>query len=380
MSFVQRLRMANMFPIQSDLGNARVNVDDDPNGDIMNIINLAKSIRPGRSNGLQTVGNMQRQQPTIGEQVNPPLHFGGVVNGDPGPGRLMNDRAGQETRDIYESYKQPLNKINIAPPSNDEIDYQRYLDNSLKNKVVDSNLQDKEIARTDRNANLEADRKSRESIAKDNIQGRMDVQNDKQSEKAALDKTKVDELKSKQDEAEKLIRQHATDALSVLNDISEQQLDQNGNPLRDKEGNSIEKLKTNTQNITGFSGNIPAFINDLNPNNSSARASIERLMSMLTLDRMQSLRAQSKTGSTGFGSNMNQKEFGTLISAASKLKTMNQSEPGYAKELGRVRTLLQKAAQGKDESTNEQPKIGDMKTFPNGKKGKWDGQGWEQVQ
>ena len=67
---------------------------------------------------------------------------------------------------------------------------------------------------------------------------------------------------------------------------------------------------------------------------------------MLTLDRLQSLRKESKTGATGFGSNMNQKEFGTLINSASKLATMNQAEPAFANELGRIRTLLSKTANG----------------------------------
>lgn len=372
MSFVQRLRMANMFPQNGQsLGDATI---PDDNIDIGSIIEQSKNLalwnrdtlnNPNSQprdrsagyggNGLQRVGNSisgsRPLQP--GSTLEEPMRFGGVVNGDPGPGRDILNRSSQNANKIYESYKNPQVQAQQMGPSNDAINLDQYFKRKNEETKADATAANagmrgwKTVTTVDPN-----DPSKQVTVQVQDGTGEvrpLDLEGTVVRPGSAKDvQAKLDADKQKI-ESEDMLRAHGQDALNVLDEISK------ATGQFDEEGNSIEKLSPNAENITGFSGNTPAWLMDLNPNNATARASIDRLMNMLTLDRMQALKNQSKTGTTGFGANMNQKEFGTLVSSASKLKTMNQSEPGYAKELGRIRVLLSKVANGSNKNEQIKP-------------------------
>lgn len=356
-----------MFPINSDLGSASIDLG---RGDPMDqAIEAGKNLALFNRDYLQPTGLQQVANTGIRpQQSQQPMN---VQVSYPDEGAKLLRKA--EADAIYNSYKQPalqagqvLANAGIKPndqnlPGNrDNIDLE--LNRDLKRSQIDRNVRDnsklKVITITDPNdptkqinVNYDQDTGTVSPITLPNNGGKVQPGAQAKANQVEADKTK------KEAESTDILKQHAQDALNELNNISK------ATGKFDTEGNSVEELSPELKSITGFSGNIPAFIMNLNPNLATARAAVERLKNMLTLDRMQSLRAQSKTGSTGFGNNMNQKEFSTLISSASKLVTMNQSEPGFAKELGRIRVLLSKVANGPDAITKNEGMI--EKEIPN---------------
>lgn len=78
----------------------------------------------------------------------------------------------------------------------------------------------------------------------------------------------------------------------------------------------------------------------------AADAAIKRLKSMLIVDLIGEMKAQSKTGATGFGQ-LNMKELAVLESAASKLDPA-LDETTFEAELNRIREKLKKVLQPQD--------------------------------
>lgn len=67
-----------------------------------------------------------------------------------------------------------------------------------------------------------------------------------------------------------------------------------------------------------------------------AKASLDRLTGQLVVDLLGEMKAQSKTGSTGFGA-LSERELAIIQSAATKLTNRNMSEKAFADELKRIR-------------------------------------------
>lgn len=334
-----------MFPVRSDLGNAQV---DTSGNDMNEVIQAGKDLalfnrdvlmpsgnRPYNQSGIQDVGNMGRSAPP---------QFGGA--------NYLPDPYGKPDTSLYDSYKQPQVTPEVGMSNDTKLFMQRQADNSV-DAVLDRRLKEQQIRKSvfdmDSKGSIvnvanPLDLTKTISAWRDNATGlvtplKMDgitLQTAAQGKINADDAAK-DEQEAK---ADAMFSEYAKQGLAELDQISK------ATGQFDAQGNSIEQMTPNMQNITGFSSNMPTFLADLNPNNATARASVDRLMKMLTLNRMQELKNASKTGTTGFGSNMNISEFNTLVGAASKLATMNQSEPGYAQELGRIRVLLSKVANG----------------------------------
>ena len=343
-----------MFPVRSDLGNAQV---DTSGNDMNEVIQAGKDLalfnrdvlmpsgnRPYNQSGIQDVGNMGRSAP---------LQFGGA--------NYLPDPYGKPDTSLYDSYKQPQVTPEVGMSNDNKLFMQRQADNSV-DAVLDRRVKEQQIRKSAFDMDSKGsivnvanplDLTKTISAWRDNATGlvtplKMDgitLQTAAQGKINAADADK-DEQEAK---ADTMFSEYAKQGLAELDQISK------ATGQFDAQGDSIEEMTPNLRNITGFSGNRPTFLADLNPNNATARASVDRLMKMLTLNRMQELKDASKTGTTGFGSNMNIAEFSTLVGAASKLATMNQSEPGYAKELGRIRVLLSKVANPTFNSTSLRP-------------------------
>lgn len=106
------------------------------------------------------------------------------------------------------------------------------------------------------------------------------------------------------------------------------------------------KLTDNAQSAVGLSSifnRIPA------TSGRAGKAAINQLVSKLTLGVMGEMKAQSKTGATGFGA-LNMKELGVLEDAASQLKDTGLDEETYEKQAGIVKKYLKKIM---DNSANE---------------------------
>lgn len=372
MGFVNSLRMRNLFPGNSDLGSASIDLGyGDPMAEVINAFNeqQAHQRRLAPRSGIQQVANMNSggivnglpnggrggsgMMTPVSSGKDSGLKFGGVVSNDSNPGAEMNQYGGKGARELYESYKKPAQQAEQMGPSNNAIDLENYFKRKNAETVAESNATYKEGRGWKTVTTVDPqDPKKQVSVQVKDGTGEVrpiSLPGTVVKPGSAKDVQKQLDTEKQEADSEELLKTHASDALGVLDEISK------ATGKFDEEGNSIEEMNPNAQNITGKSGNIPPWIMDLSSGNASVRASIDRLKSMLTLDRMQSLKSQSKSGTTGFGSNMNQKEFSTLISSASKLATMNQSEPSYGKELGRVRTLLKKVADGASGKTVTTP-------------------------
>ncbi len=117
---------------------------------------------------------------------------------------------------------------------------------------------------------------------------------------------------------------------------AQEALDEIKNILDDK-GNLTEKGKS-AVGWSSFLKHVPG------TQARSGDASIRRVASQQVLNVIAELKAQSRTGATGFG-NMSNKDLATLESAAHKLDTL-QSEPDFAAEMNRIRAGMQKIVDG----------------------------------
>ncbi|MGV1037937.1 MAG: hypothetical protein ACOYD0_13065 [Candidatus Nanopelagicales bacterium] len=160
-------------------------------------------------------------------------------------------------------------------------------------------------------------------------------------------------------------RKVVVDAASQTLGVLDQMLDEKGN-LKDNMKAAIGGSRVlGLQNVPGFSAR-------------DAQATIDQLRSRLVVDLMGEMKAQSKTGATGFGA-LSEKELKVLQDSAGKLDP-SQSEAAFAKELKRIRSMVVKVIQEPGQPGASQT----LKTSPpaNPKKGEtyngfvWDGFGW----
>jgi hypothetical protein len=100
----------------------------------------------------------------------------------------------------------------------------------------------------------------------------------------------------------------------------------------------------------GVTGPIADKFPDTSESTANMRANLETIKSMLALETLGSLKAQSRTGATGFGA-LSEKELRIITSAVADLSTA-QSESQLIQKLGMVRSKLEKVieAKGKDDA------------------------------
>jgi hypothetical protein len=277
-----------------------------------------------------------------------------------------NDFHRADSMALYNSYKNRLNP-DVSGPSNDVLDFQRYQANSRADRKVDADIalnkdkarndeirldnEDRRIKIADRNSTDQANARDRRL---DTVEQAL---RDKEIIQQGKDQTALEsKLQSRKD-----VQSKAQEGLDLLSRM----MDNNG------------QLQPDIQTSTGYSANVP-FLDKMpfgvGTSASKGNADINQLKNILTIDLLNSLRNHSKTGSTGFG-RMTDKDLKVIQDAASQLDYKNMTEDKYAEQLGFIRKKLHGIVDEKFD-----PEVGEIKTFPNGKKGKWDGKGWELVQ
>lgn len=337
MSFVQRLRMANMFPVRSDLGNARIPIE--PDIDIESLLmNRSSQQMPQQANGLQRVSQgIGGRELQLNSTLEKPLQFGGVVGGDSNPGADILNRARGNAENLWQSYKKPQITADeimgrVGKPSRDEENYQQYLDNALKTRTVDSN-----IAQNER-------RIGNEERRLDQADDRIDLSRDNKQLTNELNQSKFDLAKSKEDTKQGELDTQKNARNQYVKDKTQEALNTIDGLIDSETG----KLKPDTEMATGWSANIPMLDKlpfGVGTSKATGDARINKLKSLLTLDVLQELKAMSKTGATGFGA-MNLKELGVLENAASMLGSPNMREEDFAAHLQDIRGELTKVLGG----------------------------------
>lgn len=333
MSFVQRLRMANMFPIKSDLGNARIDTGGD---DIGQVIRAAKDLALWnrdvlrQPSGLQTVGNSVRGMP---QQQPEGLKFGGVFDSGSNPGADILARAKQSGQN---SGQPPTNEMIERPISTDEAHYSRYLDRKNKETIANAQAENasnkgwKTVTTVDPNdpskqISVQVNDRTGETRPLD-IPGTIvrpgsakDIQTRKDAE--ALKATKRESIRNK-----------AQTSLNLLNEL----LDPKTDKLTPEAARAVGKSSVGNWIPTtlGYSGS----------------SKINKLSKSQILDLIGEMKSQSQTGATGFG-NMSNKDLSILEGAASLLEKTGLDEETYRKELIRVKEVLNRALQDTPDST-----------------------------
>lgn len=103
-------------------------------------------------------------------------------------------------------------------------------------------------------------------------------------------------------------------------------------------------LKTHTSDAVGKSRIIPDLMDrvgmgSFTPSTTKGREGLKSLKAKLVIDLIGQMKAQSKTGATGFGA-MNRAELAILEDSASKLSNRDLSDEDFKAELGRVKERL----------------------------------------
>lgn len=310
-----------MFPVRSDLGSASIDLSGvDPMYEIIEAGKDLERSQMRQPTGLQTVAGMQRQQTPV-EQ---PLRFGGVFDSGSNPGAdILNRTAARSMKPTTEP-----NQLIERPISPDEAHLNRYFDRKNKGIIAESTAErNRELGNTKGwktvtitdpndptkqiNARINEITGETQPINLPGVITRTGSAADIQKQRDAEEAKKV---------MQEGVRNKAQEALNVLNQLQ----------------NPDETLRPDTQWITGLSAN---FGTRFTPGGASAHAAKERLRNLLTLDILQELKRQSKTGATGFGQ-MNLRELKVLEDAASKLDHPNMREEDFNRELSRIRIKL----------------------------------------
>lgn len=363
MSFVQKLRMNNIFPTGGMnlgfSGQLPRYGGSDPMRDIVDNYAVPRSMPQPRQPAPASTGALNRIAGRMAEPEQP-LRFGGVVGHDSNPGADILRRASANAERIYAGYSEPqvtageiLGRAGIKQNDQDPgmtaaiqgLDMDKQLNRDAKQAQIDSDkARTKEILNRE---NLTEDKAWKVITITDpndptkQINARYNTISNKvepidlpnggiiTNTTRQADMVKQKEAEAAKTEASRAFKERAQLALDTLNELS----------TVDEAGNEV--LKPDTQTATGWSANIPGLelIPGMGPGVAGARASVDRLKNLLTLDLLQEIKKQSKTGATGFGQ-MNLRELGVLENSASKLSKMNQSEPGYATELNNIRKKL----------------------------------------
>lgn len=341
MSFVQRLRMANMFPVRSDLGNARI--EDDGN-EMNEVIEIGKRLalfnrdilnnpnnQPRPISGIRAVGDMGFSKPRGMANIHPSLpanNFGdepmntqvnwNSLDTSPALSRVRPTPVNNEQQEVGMSND---NKLFVQRVLDDDIDSQ--LNRRVKEQQIAKSQADidskgwKTVNVTDPNnpgqtiairanditgetkpLDLPGQITNKENPAA--IQKRLDDTNKASSNKKAyLDKT--------------------NESLSVIKDL----MDDAGN-LTTEGARAVGKSSIGNWIPTtkGYSGGLK----------------INKLRNEQVLNLIKELKEQSKTGATGMG-NMSNKDLSVINNAATLLDS-GLDEEEFKKQLAIVKSEL----------------------------------------
>lgn len=144
-----------------------------------------------------------------------------------------------------------------------------------------------------------------------------------------LTQMQIDAAKEKQDAAKTAAR-HADDAVT-----------QYGNDISSVVGELIDEHGNLRPEVAGVVGALDARTPDWSEGANSALAKIDRLISLLDINKLREMKAQSKTGASGFGA-LSEKELGVLESSGSTLRNRRVGEGTYAAELKRIASTIRK--------------------------------------
>jgi hypothetical protein len=167
----------------------------------------------------------------------------------------------------------------------------------------DMRMQLAQLANSGRNANADLDRQIK--------QGKIDADAQKRADADKAAKASADAVST-----------YEGDISGVLNQL----LDEQGN-LRPEAARVV--------------GGISARLPNLSETSQQGLSQIDRLVGLLDINKLREMKAQSKTGASGFGA-LSERELSVLENAASTLKNRKVGEGDYAAELRRIRDTLHK--------------------------------------
>jgi hypothetical protein len=186
---------------------------------------------------------------------------------------------------------------------------------AMLNDPADKFANDNAQKEADRNLRLEIaqigaqGRGANADLQREILQGRLQDQQDKHTAAAQAEQAKAD-----------AVTKYENDIRGVLQDL----IDENG------------ALRPETAGIVGMlDGRTP----DVTESANKAVSKVERLVGLLDIGKLREMKAQSRTGASGFGA-LSEKELAVLESAASTLRNRRVSEATYAAELRRIRDTL----------------------------------------
>jgi len=352
--FVQRLRMNNIYPTG---GNNPFGAPDIPQGgfDINHIINAISAMRSNQAQ-QEAIQEDSMHRRAMGEHLseiarrnamqyqddmaNPLRAQGGmnvVLGGGQQPAMLNHQTLDQAEAGRRDPYFKPTVEPQYIP-AKDQPDSQE----STLARIKATGEQEQAVAGTKANSAV-VTQMARDVNAKENIALR-----DKNAKEniELRDKNATDMVKTK--EESDLRKKEAADTLDKTNkraavkSMAQQTLDSLNELLDPKTG----RLKEEIKGAVGPSRFFKSFGGlGFMPGTESRTADrkLRNFTSQTVLNLIGEMKAQSKTGATGFGA-LNLKELGKLEDAANKLDSY-EDEDDYADELQRIKEHLNKVLQ-----------------------------------
>lgn len=345
--------MANMFPVRSGLGNARI---DDSGNEIDEIIARGKELalfnrdilnNPNNqpripTRGIDTIAAMGRpKQP--GTTLEEPLKFGGVTN----PQAMAENPIRQVRSDIYDKQSKPQEQPETGMSNDNKLFWPRQNDNDI-DSVLNRRVKEQQIEKSQADIDSKGwktvqvadpnDPTKQIWVRHNSISGetkplelgeKTTVQTAAQGKINAADAEKATEKANRR----KAIVENTNATLSLLDDL----LDKN-DQLTPEAARAVGKSAVGNWIPTsmGYSGS----------------AKIDRLAGRQVLDLIEEMKSQSRTGATGFGQ-MNRDELRLLVNSASLLNNKFLDEETYRGALKDVRDRLKKVLMdGPNESSS----------------------------
>lgn len=327
-----------MFPVRSNFASAKI---DDSGNDMNEVIEAGKELalwnrdvlnsqnKYSRNySGIDAVAAMGRPK-IAGTTLEEPLKFGGVTN----PGAMAQNPMGEVRSDIYDRQSQPQEQPEVGMSNDNKLFWQRQDDNDIDSQL---NRRAKEQNILKSQADIDAKGWKTVQIADPNDPTKQiwvrhnsitnetepinlnngNVQTAGQGKINAVDAEKAQEKLNKR----RAIVSGAESSLKLLDDL----LDEN------------DKLKPIASRATGWSaaGNwIPG------SQGREGSGKIARLAGRQVLDLINEMKAQSRTGATGFGQ-MNLKELELLQNSATMLSDNWQDDAVAQQALKEIKDRL----------------------------------------
>lgn len=324
MGFVNALRMRNLFPVNSDLGSAQIDLSGpDPMQEAIDAYNKQADRNRLQPTGLQRVADAGMGMPQ------PPKFGGSSSQGNPGAGIM--DRSVQNSERLWREYNTPKPVAPISGPvpmSNDEAYYARQEERQNKETIANAtaanagnkgwdiiNITDP--ADPTKQISARYNKLTNETQPIDLNGGQITRMGSAKDIQAANDKNAA------RDKSRQNLRDKSQQSMDILNQLLD--------PKTDKLTNEAEWATGGSS----WTGSIPL------PTDAYAGASkLEQLGSQQILGLIQAMKDASATGATGMGT-LSNKDLGVLENSATLLKKRGLPEETIRQELIKVRGILQ---------------------------------------